>query len=87
VETYPSKNLKINTNLIAHQEQKLFVVLKDHTATFAWDYKDMKGIHIKNCTYQIYVKIEFVPIKKPQRKMNPSSKDVVNGELKKLLDA
>jgi hypothetical protein len=47
----------------------------------------MKGIHPNICTHHIYIKDESSPIRKPQRRMNPSLKDIVKGELQKLLDA
>jgi hypothetical protein len=65
----------------------LLVVLRNHIVYFAWDYKDMKGIHIGIYTHHIYIKYYCIPIRKPQRRMNPSLKDIVKEELQKLLDA
>jgi hypothetical protein len=56
IEIHPSKTLKINTNLTDKQEHKLLVVLKKHIVAFAWDYKEMKGIHPSICTHHIYIK-------------------------------
>jgi hypothetical protein len=87
VEIYHSKTHKINTSLTNEQEKQLLVVLQNHTVGFAWDYKDMKEIHLDICTHHIYIKDDFIPIRKPQRRMNPTIKDIVKEELQKLLDA
>jgi hypothetical protein len=87
VETCPSKTLKINTNLIVDQEKKMSVILKNHILALAWDYKDMKGIHLDIFTHHIYIKDGFVPIWKPQKRMNPTLKDIFKRELQKLLDS
>eukprot|EP00253_Pinus_taeda_P034036 PITA_34036 len=47
----------------------------------------MKGVHPSVCTHHIYIKEDCKPVKKPQRRMNPTLKDIVKEELQKLLDA
>jgi hypothetical protein len=86
IEISPAKTLKINNKLTSQQEQKLLDVLKINVEAFAWDYKDMKGIHPSICTHHIYIKEDCKPIRKPQRRMNPAMKDIVKQELQKLLD-
>jgi hypothetical protein len=56
IEIIPAKTLKINNKLTSQQEQKLLDVLKRNIEDFAWDYKDMKGIHPSICTHHIYIK-------------------------------
>jgi hypothetical protein len=62
-------------------------VLKINIATFAWDYKDMKGIRPSNGTHHIYIKKYFLPIRQPQTRMDHALKDIVKEELQMLLDA
>jgi hypothetical protein len=86
IEIIPAKTLKINNKLTSQQEQKLLDVLKRNIEAFAWDYKDMKGIHPSICTHHIYIKEDCKPVRQPQRRMNPAMKDIVKQELQKLLD-
>jgi hypothetical protein len=81
MENYPSKTLKIGNNLVVVQEKQLLYVLKRHALTFSLDYNDMKGIHPNICTHCTYIKYDSSPIRKPQRRMDPTLKDIVNGEL------
>jgi hypothetical protein len=61
-------------------------VLKRNIEAFAWDYKDMKGIHPSICTRHIYIKEDWKPIRQPQRRMKLALKDTVKQELEKLLN-
>ena len=47
----------------------------------------MKGVHPSVCTHHIYIKEGCKPVRQPQRRMNPSLKDIVKEDLQKLLDA
>jgi hypothetical protein len=81
-----AKTLKINNKITSQQEQKLLDVLKRNIEAFAWDYKDMKGIHPSICTHHIYIKEDYKPVRHSQRRMNPAMKYIVKQELKKMLD-
>ena len=45
----------------------------------------MKGIHPNTCIHHIYMDPNIPPVRQPQRRMNPSLKDIVKEELQKLL--
>ena len=47
----------------------------------------MKGVHPSVFTHHIYIKEDFKLVRQPQRRMNPTLKDIVKEELQKLLDA
>eukprot|EP00253_Pinus_taeda_P014600 PITA_14600 len=47
----------------------------------------MKGVHPSVCTHHIYIKEGCKLVGQPQRRMNPTLKDIVKEELEKLLDA
>jgi hypothetical protein len=47
----------------------------------------MKGINPKTFSHHIYTQLIPGPVRKPQRWMNPTLKEVVKEELQKLLDA
>jgi hypothetical protein len=87
MEIFSPKILKINTSFTNEQEHKLLIVLKKHTPSFAWNYRDMKGIHPNMCIDHIYIKENYKPIRQPQKRMNHVLKDIVKEELQKILDA
>ena len=60
-------------------------ILKEKSGAFAWEYKDMKGIHSDMCIHHIYTQYNMRHIRQPQRRMNPALKDIVKEELQKLL--
>jgi hypothetical protein len=86
VEIHPGKALNINAKLNSSQQKHLIEILRKHSSAFAWDYTDMKGIHPNLCTHHIYLKENSRPIQQPQRRMNSALKDIIKGELQKLLD-
>ena len=45
----------------------------------------MKGIHPDTCIHHIYMDPNIPPVRHPQRRMNPSLKDIVKEELQKFL--
>eukprot|EP00253_Pinus_taeda_P015895 PITA_15895 len=47
----------------------------------------MKGVHPSVCTHHIYIREYCKPVKQPQRRMNPTLKDIVKEKLQKFLDA
>jgi len=61
--------------------------MRQHLDAFAWDYKEMKGVHPSVCTHHIYIKEGCKPMRQPQRRMNPTLKEIMKEELRKLLDA
>jgi len=87
VEFGPERTLKISSSLSPSQEKELYNLLASHLDAFAWSYKEMKGVHPSVCTHHIYIKEDCKPVRKPQRRMNPTLKDIVKEELQKLLDA
>jgi hypothetical protein len=87
VEISPGKFLNINSKLDQNQWEQLIHVLQEQSGAFAWDYKDMRGIHPDTCIHHIYTQENAKPIRQPQCCMNPTLKDIVKEELQKLLNA
>jgi hypothetical protein len=79
--------LYINSSLETDQQQKWIQMIQAQSGAFAWDYSDMKGIHPDTCMHHIYTNDQIKPVRQPQRRMNPSLKDIVKEELQKLLHA
>ena len=46
----------------------------------------MKGVHPDTCIHHIYTQGEVTPIRQPQRRMNPTLKDIVKEDIQKLLN-
>ena len=80
------KFLHINFGLDADQQKQSVNVLKEQSGAFAWEYTDMKGIHLDTCIHHIYTQEEVTPIRKSQRRMNLTLKDIVKEEIHKLLN-
>jgi hypothetical protein len=69
------------------QKTQVIEMLQRQFDAFAWDYADMKGIHPDTCTHHIYTNDQIRLLIYPQRRMNPSLKNIVKEELQKLLRA
>ena len=66
MEILSRRMLNINPHLTPTQIQNLIGMLKEHQATFAWEYQDMQGIHPNTCTHHIYIEEGSHPIQQPQ---------------------
>jgi hypothetical protein len=60
-------------------------MIQGQSGYFAWDYSNLKGIHPNTCIHHIYTNDQIIPFRQPQRRMNPTLKDIVKQELQKLL--
>jgi hypothetical protein len=80
------KLLHIKFRLDTNQQKWLVDILKEKSGAFAWEYIDMKGIHPDICIHHIYTQGEVTPVRKPQRRMKPTLKDIVKEEIQKLLN-
>jgi hypothetical protein len=85
-EISPGKFLHINSGLDTDQQKQLVDILKEQSRSFSWEYTDMKGIHPDTCIHHIYTQGEVTPVRQPQRRMNPTLKDIVKEEIQKLLN-
>jgi hypothetical protein len=85
VEISSRKYLYINSILESDYQQKMIQMIQEKSDDFAWNYSDMRGIYTDTCIHHIYTNDQIRPIRKPQRRMNPTLKDIVKEELQKLL--
>uniref|UniRef100_A0A2N9H9R5 Reverse transcriptase domain-containing protein n=1 Tax=Fagus sylvatica TaxID=28930 RepID=A0A2N9H9R5_FAGSY len=77
----------ISSALNEEQEGKLLCVLRDHKLAFGWTIANIKGISPLICTHKIYLEDDCKTSREPQRRLNPTMKEVVKNEVIKLLDA
>ena len=77
----------ISSSLSNGQEEKLLRVLKEHKKSLGWTIVDIKRISPSICTHKILMEEECKLKVQPQKRLNPSMKEVVKAEEIKLLDA
>ena len=83
-ESYP---IMISSKLSIEQEQKLLKVVRKHKKAIGLTITNLKGISPLLYTYRIYLEEEAKSMRQMQRRLNPNMKEVVRGEVLKLLDA
>lgn len=69
------------------QCDKLLDLLREHKSALGWTIVDIKGISPLICSHRIYLEEGANPRRDPQRRLNPTMKEVVKKEVLKLLDA
>jgi len=62
-------------------------VLRGNKGALGWKISDLKGINPAYCMHKIHMEAEYKLVVQPQRRLNPTMKEVVKKEVLKLLDA
>ncbi|XP_048228283.1 uncharacterized protein LOC112534948 [Ricinus communis] len=75
----------ISKGLTMKQERRLIEALKEYKVAIGWTLADIKGISPSICMHRI--EDDAKPSREPQRRLNPTMKEVVMKEILKLLDA
>ncbi|RDX84715.1 hypothetical protein CR513_34188, partial [Mucuna pruriens] len=73
----------ITNNLSQEQEDKLLDVLRQYKKAIGWKLSDLPGINPTICMHRILMEEEIKPIRKQQRRLNPTTLDVVKKEVTK----
>ncbi|CAM8986894.1 unnamed protein product [Rhodiola kirilowii] len=68
-------------------EERLAAVLKKHKTAIGWTLADIKGVSPTVCMHRILLEDGAKPMRQPQRRLNPLMMEVVQKEVRKLLDA
>jgi hypothetical protein len=66
IEISLGKPLHINSSLEPEQKMQVIEMLQRQFDAFAWDYANMKGIHLDTCTHHIYTNDQIRPVRQPQ---------------------
>lgn len=74
IEISYGKILNIIFSLNPEHEEQLIQGLKYFSDTFAWEYTEMRGIHLDTCIHHIYIEGNAKPVRQLQRRMNLSLK-------------
>ncbi|WVZ21467.1 hypothetical protein V8G54_008789 [Vigna mungo] len=77
----------ISASLKPEQEEQLLQVLKKHKKAIGWTLEDIPGISPALCMHRILLDSDAVPVRQPQRRLNPAIQEVVKDEVSKLLKA
>ncbi|KAL5563898.1 hypothetical protein UlMin_033645 [Ulmus minor] len=77
----------ISSELSDVQSDKLLDLLREHKTALGWTIADIKGISPLICSHRIHLEEGANPRRDPQRRLNPTMKEVVKKEVLKLLDA
>ncbi|XP_058777081.1 uncharacterized protein LOC131651432, partial [Vicia villosa] len=81
------KPVVISSKLNATEEARLIQILQKNKAAIGWVLADLKGISPAYCMHKIMLEEDFKPVAQPQRRLNPTMKEVVRKEVIKLLEA
>ena len=82
-----TKPVIISSSLSNFEEEKLIKVLKHNKEAIGWSLSDLKCISPSYCMHKILMEDNFKPVAQPQRRLNPTMKEVVRKEVVKLLEA
>ena len=82
-----AKPVIISNLLTKEEEARLIIVLKTNQEAMGWTLSDLKGISPSYCMHKILMEEDFKSVAQPQRRLNPTMKEVVRKEVVKLLDA
>jgi len=77
----------LSSSLTADDEEKVVEVLRANKGEIGWTISDLKGISPSYCMHKIHMEQDFRPIEQPQRRLNPTMKEVVKKKVQKLLEA
>lgn len=77
----------INNSLNTIEDEKLLRVLREHKTAIGWNISDINEISPSICLHKILIEDTFKPFIQPQRRLNPTMREVVHKEVLKLLDA
>ncbi|GAU32930.1 hypothetical protein TSUD_152910 [Trifolium subterraneum] len=77
----------ISSELNMLETEKLVRVLRENKEAMGWSIADLKGISPAFCMHKIHMEDEYKPVVQPQRRLNPTMKEVVKKEVLKLLEA
>ncbi|XP_058764942.1 uncharacterized protein LOC131638400 isoform X1 [Vicia villosa] len=82
-----TKPIIINSGLSSKEEHRLKEILIKNQEAIGWVLSDLKGISPAYCMHKIMLEDDFRPVAQPQRRLNPTMKEMVRKEVVKLLEA
>ncbi|XP_019462960.1 PREDICTED: uncharacterized protein LOC109361886 [Lupinus angustifolius] len=86
LEEGDQKPVIINNTLSSAEEQQVIEVLKKNAGAIGWTLADLHGISPSYCMHKIHMEDDYKLVAQPQRRLNPTMKEVAKKEVIKLLD-
>ncbi|CAJ2643485.1 unnamed protein product [Trifolium pratense] len=80
LEEEEKKPVIISNSLSADEEKSLIQILKENKEAIGWSLSDLKGISPSYCMHNIMMEDDYKPVAQPQRRLNPTMKEVVRNE-------
>ncbi|XP_057723769.1 uncharacterized protein LOC130939695 [Arachis stenosperma] len=77
----------ISFSLKPEEEEALVSMLKSHKIALGWTISDLKGISPTKCMHKVLLEDDAKPVVQPQKRLNPTLKEVVQKEVMKLWEA
>ncbi|CAJ2666225.1 unnamed protein product [Trifolium pratense] len=71
------KPVIISSSLSKGEEESLIQVLKNNKEAIGWALSDLKGISPSYCMHSIMMEDDYKPVAQPQRRLNPTMKEVL----------
>ncbi|CAJ2635425.1 unnamed protein product [Trifolium pratense] len=71
------KPVIISNSLSKGEEESLILVLKNNKEAIGWALSDLKGISPSYCMHSIMMEDDYKPVAQPQRRLNPTMKEVM----------
>ena len=81
------KPIIISNSLTTAEEEEVVKGLKSNKGAIGWTIFDLTGISPSYCMHKIHMEQDFKLVAQPQRRLNPTMKEVVKKEVQKLLEA
>jgi len=81
-----NKLVHIREHLMEEESEKLRQLLVEYRNCFAWSYEDLKGIDEKIVVHMIPLRANAIPVTQRPYRTNPMIAQMIQEELKKLLD-
>ncbi|CAJ2654820.1 unnamed protein product [Trifolium pratense] len=75
------KPVIISNSLSKGEEESLIQVLKNNKEAIGWALSDLKGISPSYCMHSIMMEDDYKPVAQPQRRLNPTMKEVLDEAL------
>jgi len=85
-ETNP-KPIFISDGLSPSEKKGLISLVQEYIDVFAWNYEDMLGLDPRVAMHRLNINTDVKPVKQQQRWFRPEVMEVIQSEVRKLIDS
>ncbi|XP_012837573.1 PREDICTED: uncharacterized protein LOC105958118 [Erythranthe guttata] len=83
----PTRTTRIGTTLNEEMREELTTFLRNNQDVFAWSPKDLRGIDPAVMVHELNLRPGVSPVKQKRRHFGPEKDKIIEGEVRKLLEA